>query len=82
MTPYHWSGEVSIFMVALPSVSSCWTMEGRKYSPFMGFSARALSRKAGKRLLASCKKLGWKPMRFMDTMVSGARSTQVSPSSV
>ena len=57
-------------------------MEGRKYSPFMGFSARALSRNAGNRASLSAAKLGVKPHIFMETVVFSGSSAQVLPSSV
>ena len=81
VTPYHLSSLRSTFTRALPSSSSWLTTLGRKYSAFSGFSARALSRKAGKRASASFRKLRLKPHRFMDTVVSPGKAVQLSPPS-
>ena len=54
---------------------------GRKYSALAGFSARALSRKAGNRARASSRKLRVKPHIFMDTVVFPGRGVQLCPPS-
>ena len=63
---------------ALMSLS---TTPGRKYSPLSGFSAMALSRKAGKPVSISFIMDGVNPQKFMDTMVPLASSFHVAPSS-
>ena len=81
VTPYHVSELLSTFTRAFFSSRSCVITVGRKNSPFIGFSAIALSKNSGKRETASSIKLRVRPQRFKETTVSPESAVQLFPPS-